>query len=44
MKFYDWNINFAVMGPLMFAEAFISLGTLAKSCNNDESSVGAKTL
>ena len=44
MRFYDWNINFAVMGPLMFAEAFISMGTLAKSSSNDESSVGDKTL
>lgn len=44
MKFYDWNINFAVMGPVMFAEAFISMGILAKSSNNGENLVGPKAL
>ena len=44
MKFYDWNINFAVAGPLMFAEAFVSLGILAKSSGNGESAVGPKVI
>ena len=44
MKFYDWNINFAITGPLMFAEAFISLGILAKSSGNGENTVGPKAI